>query len=617
MAIITETPTLGAGYELDPIREFAEQFNNIAKSICTEGQLDYYQDTQTALNSPSARNTLKNYFLKESYDSNELTKPSQIEYHNKEMTQLFENDMKAMNEACAINSFNPLVGMALPMHKNIMMNMVWDKGGIPKKAAPNEKFTRTMETRLLVTPEGDEIDMWLEQNKMTKAMRHTNPWKTHRFTTTGDPGSTFATSTKFNPITDATDGLGGKPGVDHIDVESYISAVCIPNVVFEVGDILPDDNGFIPEVGGTKATAQETHDLWIKTRLKFAPGYGEIKRQLMRPVGGQFKQSVTIPPATTGGTATTSVETVQLMDVVTANITKDIFSVATMHGVISGVEVSYKLDASARTIEVCTVKWTEKTDIVEIGTDEGINCTVSPEEVKDTSMLYNINQTTKVMSLMKTALANRKNDEIKEGMDESYHRLPQSQRFAGVFDYAPRQGYLLDHLEWRKKTFWDYFDTQITQMFRVLNDPNMTVSVFGEPDIIRKLSPTEVSYASPANIGPVDLDFSKTVVTSDKRVYSFVGADNLRTDQEPELIITLNPRNSMRIVYVIYDYQFYISNEIRQNNNPALPNIMAFERYLFDEYQPVQGRVKIANPSGLRPEDNGTIPFSIYTGFAS
>ena len=71
----------------------------------------------------------------------------------------------------------------------------------------------------------------------------------------------------------------------------------------------------------------------------------------------------------------------------------------------------------------------------------------------------------------------------------------------------------------------------------------------------------------------------------------------------------------MRIVYVIYDYQFYISNEIRKNNNPALPNILAFERWLFDEYQPVQGRIKIANPSGLKPGTTETVPFQVFTGY--
>lgn len=589
---------LGRGYETDPIREYAESFASTVNNIVKEANVDYYRETGVALRDPQVKNDLKKFFVENSFDKTGL-RPSEIELMQEETEALFENDIEAMNEATATNTFNALVGMALPMHKNIMMNMVWDKGGIPKKTAPSEKFTRTMETRLLITPDGEEIDMWLEQNKMTKAMTDVNPWKTHRFVKdNAEAGqTTFAESATFDPVKDL---LGKESKVDHIDIESYVSAVRIPDVQFHTGDILPDENGFIPEEGGKAAEADEKHDVWIKVRKKFTPGYGDIKRQLMAGVSGTF-------------TFADGEKLVQ--DVIVGNIEKDRFMVSTMNGVVTGIEVSYKLDASTRTIDVCTVGWKERTDIVEIGTDPGISTTISPEEIKDISVLYNVNQLTKVMSLMKTALANRKDDQIKEAMELSYYRLPQSQRFAGTFDYAAREGYLLDHIEWRQKTFWDYFDTQITQMFRVLNDPNMTVSVYGEPDIIRKLTPKTYTYQAPSNIGPVELDFSKTVCTSDKRVYSFVGSDKLRTNEEPELIITLNPRNTMRIVYVIYDYQFYISNEIRKNNNPALPNILAFERWLFDEYQPVQGRIKIANPSGLKPGTTETVPFQVFTGY--
>jgi hypothetical protein len=43
-----------------------------------------------------------------------------------------------------------------------------------------------------------------------------------------------------------------------------------------------------------------------------------------------------------------------------------------------------------------------------------------------------------------------------------------------------------------------------------------------------------------------------------------------------------------------------VSNEIRNAVNYALPAIHAFERFKFYEYQPVQARVKILNPTGLK-----------------
>ena len=73
-------------------------------------------------------------------------------------------------------------------------------------------------------------------------------------------------------------------------------------------------------------------------------------------------------------------------------------------------------------------------------------------------------------------------------------------------------------------------------------------------------------------------------------------------------MILLIPKNTNRIVYRLYDYQMYISNEIRDAENPQLPALTAFQRYKFFEYQPVQGRLRIANPSGLRSHLPNTDP---------
>ena len=65
-------------------------------------------------------------------------------------------------------------------------------------------------------------------------------------------------------------------------------------------------------------------------------------------------------------------------------------------------------------------------------------------------------------------------------------------------------------------------------------------------------------------------------------------------------MVLLIPKNTNRIVYRLYDYQMYISNEIRDAQNPSLPALTAFQRYKFFGFQEVQGRIMIANPGGLR-----------------
>ena len=79
-----------------------------------------------------------------------------------------------------------------------------------------------------------------------------------------------------------------------------------------------------------------------------------------------------------------------------------------------------------------------------------------------------------------------------------------------------------------------------------------------------------------------------------------MSSDKMRDNNN--LIVILNPKNTERIMYMLYDYQAYVSNEIRNAINPTLPAIHAFERFKFYEFQPVQTRLRILNPTGLRTQ---------------
>jgi hypothetical protein len=192
-------------------------------------------------------------------------------------------------------------------------------------------------------------------------------------------------------------------------------------------------------------------------------------------------------------------------------------------------------------------------------------------------------------------------------------RLDDDHKLARTIDFAPREGYYGDHLQWLQATFMNTLDQFITGLLTVLRDPNMQVCIIGRPGIIRQITPVEYAYQTPANVGPIELDFKKTVVTSDKRVYNFISSDKLFGNDN--LIVLLIPKNSNRIVYRLYDYQMYISNEIRDAENPSLPALTAFQRYKFFEFQPVQGRLFVANPTGLREHLPNVAP--ITAGYAN
>ena len=562
-------------YKNNPMHSFAESFVNLASGILNESVTDIYQDPGRALLLKTSNDALKRFFVENSYDPDGMD-PDEIQEHVEDMEQLYDNDRHAILEHVQGSYMNPMIGISIPMHKFILMNMVFDKGSIPKFVARSQKFTISMEYRVLIDTEGNELDFFRDQNLMTDAIN-----KTARETEFELPAIPF---TDDNEIVHTY--LGGLAGADHLSIETRVSAFKITDQYFEIGDILPDtETGYI-EPDGEVAQSAGVREVWVRCNYPFAPVYGEVERGLMANIQYEYKVQ-------DAGRVTTK----KVNDLITGTMVNDRLNIQVLRGNIKGIRVTSRLDTSSARLTTCSVRWKEKTDIVEIPNAIPIDVTVSPEETKDIAALYNVNQVTKIMSMIKTVLGNYKDDMIRKNLDDSYRTMDVRSKTFSQFDYAPREGYHGDHVEWRRNTFFDFFDTQMTKLYQVLNDPNMTVSVFGDPDLVRKITPVDYSYQTPSSIGPVQLDFTKTVVTSDHRVYNFIGSDKLRGSTE--FIVILCPKGTDRIIYRIYDYQMYISNEIRNADNPALPNIHAFERWKFVEYQPVQGRINILHPTGL------------------
>lgn len=570
------TADLGRGYNHDPLYKYAAAFNECVTDILNENGVDLYTEPGKAMMYAGPKESLKRFFMEGTdIDNEEMIKATDpesfedvVEENAFALGELFENDVDAVrgvvNEYASLNSFNPVIGMTFPLHKNILMNNIFDKGAIPKVVAREPKFTITMETRYLVTPDGEEIDMFKDQYKMTAAIDATAP---------------FVPIELALPEVETTDILAqlGATDIDNVSIESHISAIKT-TVYLKAGDINPET--------GVAADADGEVEVWLPVKFRFVPAYGEYDRTMTEPVRIKTRD------------ADNPDEYIVKEDVLMGYTKKNKYTITSAKGVVTDVRLSAQLDTSTAMLRTCSVRWDARTDIVEIPNAIPINTPISPEEVKDVAALYNTNQLTKIMSMIKLVLGNYKDDKIRQHLDESFIRMPEDQKVSTTFDFVPeRAGYAFSHVTWRKETFMDFLDHVVTIMLQVLNDPNMTVSIFGSPELVRMVSPTEYTYQTPSNIGPVQLDYTRTVVTSDKRVYQFIGADKLRGTTN--FIIILCPRNSERIIYRIYDYQLYVSNEIRNVQNYALPAIHAFERWKFVEYQPVQGRVQILHPAGL------------------
>lgn len=565
--------TPGRGYENNYMHDYASSFINTARSVVAESTQDIFSDPRRAFTSANALSTLKDFFIEGSYDKEYYEKTHDLkalDEHISDMNELFQNDLEAVNEYAAMASYNPVIGLSFPIHKYILMNSMFDKC-IPHAVALQPRFTISIETRYLVTPEGEEIDMFRQQNKIYDAMISANPFMT-----------TDVDLPEFETHDIIAETHKRSSTTDNLSTETYISAVKVP-VYLEIGDINPET--------GVAAESAGSVDCWIPVEGHFGPGYGEYDRTLT------FGVKYTTKELGSDG----KYVAVNKKDVITGYMKKNKFMINSASGgtVAKAARITSRIDPSNAMLSTCSVTWRVRTDVFDIPTATPINVPISPEEIKDINAMYNVNQVTKIMSLINDVLGNYKDDSIKRDLDDSFlNKLPADQKFKGTFDFAPRDGYYSDHVQWRRDTFMDALDTYVQQMIQVWNDPNVTVAVVGRAELIRKITPTEYTYQSPANIGAVDLDFVKTVVTSDKRVYTFMSSDKMRDNNN--LIVILNPKNTERIMYKIFDYQAYVSNEIRNAVNPALPAVHAFERFKFLGYQPVQTRIKILNPMGLR-----------------
>jgi len=570
------------GYEQDSMHGIASQFAQIAKAGLSE-QVDLYSEPRKFFMSDTLNSEMRNFFVENAFDKQD-PKFSSIDAVNEEygmLNALYQNDVKGICEAAPLGAYNPVVGITFPMHKNLLMTTVFDKGAIPKDVADTPQFTLSMETRTMYSPDGREIDMFLEQNKIKDVIERAVPHKD------------IVIMLPEDQETDVLALLGAtNKTVANVSRSSKVTKLLVKDVYVAKGEEKYDatTKEIVVETAGAVGTKVITVE-----PVKFVAAYGQYDRTFQKRI------DLIVPTDNAGATRK---EIFQFA----GSMHKNRFTFMASSANIVGVVLSAALDVSSAAYETPKVKWSSRTDYFEIPEAPHMTVTISPEETKDIQAMYNVNQLTKIMSMIKLSILNYKDDKILENLDDSFLNLPATSKVTGAFNFVPPDNFLGSHVTWRYETFMDYLDTQITTMLQVLNDENMTVSIFGRPELIRKITPKEYTYTTPPSIGPVILDYKKTVKTSDNRVYQFISSNKMRNDNN--LIIILNPRNTNRVIYKIFDYQLYVGNEIRDTANYQLPAVTAFERFLFVQYQPVQGRIQIVNPTGLVEDIENKTPVS-------
>lgn len=571
-----KNPNMG-NFTKDPMYQYAASFFEAQQNILRESQVDYMSEPIRALSFDAPVSQLQNFFVEESVIAKKHLSNEEIQDQIDMMKEVATNDIQAVREnaVAGMANWNPLIGLSLPMHKHLMLNCVFAQA-VPRFVAKSPSWTESMETRFMITPDGRKIDIANQQNEIFGAWKSTNK----------PVQVTIPLPESQN--TDILDEYFHVSRLSHnLSVATHIGAIAI-EAYANVGDMVlveaTDANGKLT-YKEQQATEAGKALMWKPWKAEFTPGYGEFNRVLISPVNLKV-------------VGADGVTEEVFKDTIFASQQENMFQISSNAGKIKAVKMIARYDASSRLLKTNKVEWQERTTFVQIPEADGITIPITPEEVKDIGALYGINQVTKYMSMIKDIMENVKDDDIKEHLDESFVRLDDDHKLAKTIDFAPREGYYNTHLQWLQDTFMSTLDDFVSGLLTILRDPNMQICVIGRPNLIRKITPIEYAYQTPSNVGPIELDFKKTVVTSDKRVYNFISSEKLFGNDN--LIVLLIPKNTNRIIYRLYDYQMYISNEIRDAENPALPALTAFQRYKFFEYQPLQGRLFVSNPSGLR-----------------
>ncbi len=307
-----QTTELGKGYLKDPVSSYASAFRDVARNLLNESGTDLFSEPSKAMMIEQSNEAMRRFFVEESADRNSMT-ADEYEDHIEMMNEQFLNDRQAVIEYANIGQYNPVIGMTFPLHKNILMNSIFDKGAIPKVVARSPKFTISMETRILTTPDGREIDMFKEQMDMTAAINATVPVKEVELTLP-EYGQT-----------DILDAIGASTTLDNLSIETYISAVQV-NATIERDD------------------EEVTEDIWVEKNIKFTPAYGEFERQLIEEVNLSAQGLDN--------------------DILSATMHKNRFNITSLKGIIKAVKLKTRKDTSNGLTQTCSVSWKTKDDLL-------------------------------------------------------------------------------------------------------------------------------------------------------------------------------------------------------------------------------------------------------------
>ena len=121
----------GTAYRNDPLYAFGKAFTEAANDILTVENFDLFAEPSRAIRSTGAKESLKEFFCNNFVDDNNTyLSAEELEDLHEDAENMLENDINAIQENAYMSQYAPMVGMALPIHKLILMNNAFSQGNV-------------------------------------------------------------------------------------------------------------------------------------------------------------------------------------------------------------------------------------------------------------------------------------------------------------------------------------------------------------------------------------------------------------------------------------------------------------------------------------------------------
>ena len=247
-------------FSKDSMYQYAQSFCEAQQNILRESQVDFAQDPVRALSFKTAQDALKSFYIENSVIGDK--KVMGAEKYQDEldmMNEAFINDMQAIREnaVAGMATWNPLIGLSLPMHKYLMLNCVFAQA-VPRFVAKSPSWTETMETRYMITPDGTKIDIANQQNQIFSAWKSANR-----------PIEVAVALPEVNKTDILQTYFHVSRTTHNLSVATYISAIAVEEYVDKDADVITISGGVITE---SKAAAAGKAIVWKHWKAELKPG---------------------------------------------------------------------------------------------------------------------------------------------------------------------------------------------------------------------------------------------------------------------------------------------------------------------------------------------------------